>query len=65
MSINLKPCPFCGGPALNVAFDYITCGNAARPRCIGHLIRADIAGWNMRVPDLEVYLEKLETANDN
>lgn len=32
-------CPYCGGPAVNVAFEYITCGAAWDAKCFGHQIR--------------------------
>lgn len=34
-----RGCPFCGGPAVNVAGEYITCGAAWNPDCEGHQVR--------------------------
>ncbi len=55
---ELQACPFCGGPAVNVACEYVTCG-LAEPmgeRCIGKSIRAPVdddncaisTAWNTR-----------------
>jgi hypothetical protein len=46
---QLKPCPFCGGPAINIAAEYITCGAGWNDECAGHQIRAVSAeAWNTR-----------------
>lgn len=47
---ELKPCPFCQGPALNVAGDYITCGAAWNPWCPGHMVKTSAELWNTRIP---------------
>lgn len=49
---DLLPCPFCGGPAVNVAFDYITC-SATFPfdgefDCPSKQIRCSPEDWNRR-----------------
>jgi len=48
MSEELKECPFCGGPAVNVAGEYITCGAPFFVSCAGREVRADIEDWNTR-----------------
>lgn len=48
MSEALKPCPFCNGPAVNVAGEYITCGSPTFLSCAGRSVRADIKDWNTR-----------------
>lgn len=35
-------CPYCGGPTMNVAFEYITCGAAWEPDCFGHQVRTTV-----------------------
>lgn len=35
-------CPYCGGPTVNVAFEYITCGAAWNGDCFGHLVKTII-----------------------
>lgn len=32
-------CPYCGGPTVNVAFEFITCGAAWNSECFGHQVR--------------------------
>lgn len=44
----LKPCPFCHGPAVNVAGEYVTCGSPLFIECAGRSIKADVAAWNTR-----------------
>lgn len=55
--LKLLPCPFCGGPAGNVGFAYITCLAAMQDECVGKKIRlviedndeqAAIKAWNTR-----------------
>ena len=36
-------CPYCGGPTVNVAFEYITCGAAWNRDCPGHMVRRTLA----------------------
>jgi hypothetical protein len=45
---ELLPCPFCGGPAVNVADEYITCGAAWNNECPAHKIRCLPYTWNAR-----------------
>lgn len=52
---HLPPCPHCGGAALNVGFDFITCGGVVDRDCIGHSIQEPTdtngdtsAAWNNR-----------------
>lgn len=47
---RLKPCPFCGGPAVNVAAEYIQCGAPYNMfgQCPGLSVRASIEQWNTR-----------------
>lgn len=35
-------CPYCGGPTMNVAFEYITCGAAWNRGCFGHQVRTPV-----------------------
>jgi hypothetical protein len=46
MSAELKACPFCGGPAVNVGFDYVTCG--APMNCSAHRY---VKWWWLQVDD--------------
>ena len=43
---GLLPCPFCGGPAVNVALEFITCGGDYW--CVGHQIQVTAEKWNTR-----------------
>lgn len=44
---ELLPCPFCGGPAVDVAFEWVSCGGDLD--CIGRQIRAASSfEWNTR-----------------
>lgn len=45
---ELLPCPFCNGPAVNVAGEYISCGSPAFLTCAGRSVRADAEDWNTR-----------------
>lgn len=45
----LADCPFCGGPGLNIAGLYVTCG-APQNECPMRGVRCDIAAWNTRTP---------------
>lgn len=45
---TLLPCPFCGGPAVNVGCEYITCGAAWNHDCAGHQLRCLPCDWNRR-----------------
>lgn len=45
---ELLPCPFCDGPAVNVAGEYISCGAPAFLTCAGRSVRADAEDWNTR-----------------
>lgn len=47
-------CPYCGGPTVNVAFEFITCGAAWNKDCFGHQVRTPI--------DAEAGLANLEDA---
>jgi hypothetical protein len=49
--IELLPCPFCAGPAVNVGGEYITCGAAWKHDCAGHQLRCLPCDWNTR-PDV-------------
>lgn len=46
--IELLPCPFCGGPAVNVGNDYATCGAVRSGDCPGRLVCVCITSWNTR-----------------
>jgi hypothetical protein len=35
-------CPYCGGPTVNVGFEYITCGAAWNRDCFGHQVRTTV-----------------------
>jgi len=35
-------CPYCNGPTVNVAFEYITCGAAWNADCFGHRVRSPL-----------------------
>ena len=35
-------CPYCGGPTVNVGFEFITCGAAWNPDCFGHQVRTSV-----------------------
>jgi len=35
-------CPYCGGPTVNVGFEYITCGAAWNRDCFGHHVRTPV-----------------------
>ena len=35
-------CPYCGGPTVNVAFEFITCGAAWNKDCFGHQVRTPV-----------------------
>ena len=35
-------CPYCGGPTVNVAFEYITCGAAWNRDCFGHQVQTPL-----------------------
>lgn len=35
-------CPYCGGPTVNVGFEYITCGAAWNRDCFGHQVQTPI-----------------------
>jgi hypothetical protein len=50
----LAPCPFCGGPAVNVGMEYITCGAAWKHDCAGHQLRCLPCDWNTRAPPQSV-----------
>lgn len=64
---ELLPCPFCGGPAGEVAFEFITCLSAevgAEQNCPGKLIRLDVEDaeqWNKRAAN-EAKIEALTQA---
>jgi hypothetical protein len=47
---GLMPCPFCGGPPINVAGEYITCGAGWNGQCPGHGVKAAPKLWNTRTP---------------
>jgi hypothetical protein len=36
------PCPYCGGPTVNVGFEFITCGAAWNHDCFGHQVRTPV-----------------------
>lgn len=52
---ELKPCPFCGGKAILVEFEYsketfVRCENRCCEQCIIHQTKAEaIEAWNRRV----------------
>jgi hypothetical protein len=46
--VELLPCAFCGGPAVNVADKYITCGSPVFISCVGRQVQADADEWNTR-----------------
>lgn len=48
MQPELMNCPFCNGPAVNVAGEYISCGAPAFLTCAGRSVRADVEDWNTR-----------------
>ncbi|MBB4616949.1 hypothetical protein [Sphingomonas abaci] len=57
-SEKLKGCPFCNGPAVNVAGEYVTCGSPTFLDCAGRSVKAEPAAWNTRAPaDLRSALE--------
>ena len=63
-SEKLKGCPFCNGPAVNVAGEYVTCGSPTFLDCAGRSVKAEPAAWNTRAPaDLRSALEALELAD--
>jgi hypothetical protein len=35
-------CPYCDGPTMNVAFEFITCGAAWNPNCFGHQVQTPV-----------------------
>jgi len=35
-------CPYCGGPTVNVGFEFITCGAAWNETCFGHQVRTPV-----------------------
>lgn len=37
-----EDCPYCGGPTVNVGFEFITCGAAWNPSCFGHQVRTPV-----------------------
>ncbi|WP_316176285.1 hypothetical protein [Bradyrhizobium sp. SZCCHNRI1073] len=37
-----EPCPYCGGPTVNVADEYITCGAAWNRECFGHQVQTPV-----------------------
>lgn len=39
-------CPYCGGPTVNVAFEFITCGAAWNRDCFGHQVRTPVKSWS-------------------
>jgi hypothetical protein len=45
----LAGCPFCGGPGINIAGLYATCG-APQNECPMRGVRCDITAWNTRAP---------------
>lgn len=47
---KLKGCPFCNGPAVNVAGEYVTCGSPTFLDCAGRSVKAEPAAWNTRAP---------------
>lgn len=49
-SEKLKGCPFCNGPAVNVAGEYVTCGSPTFLDCAGRSVKAEPAAWNTRAP---------------
>ena len=46
--LELLPCPFCNGPAVDVGAEYITCGAGWNSDCAGHQVKASREGWNTR-----------------
>ncbi len=65
MTTELKPCPFCGGPAANIFRDDITCGSPGIA-CPGADVQRSVAAWNQRSPDplvegLERIVDSLKT----
>lgn len=47
---ELLPCPFCGGPAVNVGYEFVTCGAAWFADCAGHTVKTTAPIWNTRHP---------------
>ena len=52
---TIPNCPYCGGPGMNVGFDFITCGAAWNEDCEGHAIKDPVGAdgetstrWNDR-----------------
>jgi hypothetical protein len=39
-------CPYCGGPTVNVAFEFITCGASWNKDCFGHQVRTPVKPWS-------------------
>lgn len=39
-------CPYCGGPTVNVGFEFITCGAGWNDDCFGHLVRVPVKQWS-------------------
>ena len=72
--MKLLPCPFCGGPAVNVGGEYITCGRPpldGEYRCVGRQIKADVdddncmesRAWNTRAAPRDRYAEAMAAIN--
>jgi hypothetical protein len=68
--VKLLPCPFCGGPAVNVGGEYITCGRPLMDGeylCVGLQIKADVdddncmesKAWNTRAAPVYRYKEAM------
>jgi len=61
--VALLPCPYCDGPAVNVAGEYITCGSPVFISCAGRSVRADLEDWNTRTtPPARSYADGVEDA---
>jgi hypothetical protein len=39
-------CLYCGGPTVNVGFDFITCGAAWNHDCFGHQVRTPVRSFS-------------------
>jgi len=45
--IEIAPCPFCGGPAVNVACEFYSCGAGSPENCQGVYLQVlDLETWN-------------------
>jgi hypothetical protein len=49
MTNKIEKCPYCGGPGVNVAAEFVTCGAAWEPDCAGHDVRTPVDADNCMV----------------